>query len=96
MSLVEQLPPLLRVYVGCAAVPPGDHHNADLVKIHIGSGKVSLMRYENFEGKALPCMVERVKIKLLKQHIDFFAYGAAYEPPCLYRKSCFINEEFPN
>ena len=53
-SMVEQLPALLQVYIGCAAVLYGDYRNADLVKIHIGSGKVSLMRYDDFEGKALP------------------------------------------
>lgn len=96
VSMVEQLPPLLRVYVGCAAVLYGDYHNADLVKIHIGSGKVSLMRYEDFEEQALPRMIERVKIKLREQDIDYFAYGEEYEPPFLYRKSRYINEEFPN
>jgi len=50
VSLVEQLAPLLRIYVGCAAVLYGDYRNADLAKIHIGSGKVSLMRYDNFES----------------------------------------------
>ena len=89
-------PALLRVYVGCAAVLYGDYRNADLVKIHIGSGKVSLMRYDDFEGKPLPRMVERVKIKLREQDIDYFAYGDEYEPPFLYRKSRYINEEFPN
>jgi DNA phosphorothioation-associated putative methyltransferase len=82
--------------VGCAAVLYGDYRNADLVKIHIGSGKVSLMRYDDFEGQALPRMVERVKIKLREQDIDYFAYGDAYEPPFLFRKSRFINEEFAN
>jgi DNA phosphorothioation-associated putative methyltransferase len=95
-SMVEQLPPLLRVYVGCAAVLYGDYRIADLVKLHIGSGKVSLMRYDDFEGKPLPRMVERVKIKLREQDIDYFAYGEEYEPPFLYRKSRYINEEFPN
>ena len=95
-SLVEQLPPLLRIYVGCAAVLYGDYRNADLVKIHIGSGKVSLMRYDDFEGQPLPRMIERVKIKLREQDIDYFAYGERYEPPFLYRKSRYINEEFPN
>jgi len=90
------LPPLLRIYVGCAAVLYGDYHNADLVKIHIGSGKVSLMRYDDFQGKALPRMIERVKIKLREQDIDYFAYGEDYEPPFIYRKSRYINEEFPN
>lgn len=94
-SLVEQLPPLLRVYVGCAAVLYGDYRHADLVKIHIGSGKVSLMRYDDFAGQPLPRMIERVKIKLREQDIDYFAYGEGYEPPFLYRKSRYVNEEFP-
>lgn len=94
-SLVEQLPPRLRIYVGCAALLFGDYRHADLVKIHIGSGKLSLMRYDDFAGKALPRMLERVKIKLKEQDIDYFAYGETYEPPFLYRKSRYINEEFP-
>lgn len=55
------------------------------------------MRYDDFEGKALPRMVERVKIKLREQDIDYFAYGEGtdYPPPYLFRKSRFINEEFP-
>lgn len=95
-SLVEQLPALLRVYVGCASVLYGDYRNADLVKIHTRSGKVSLMRFDDFEGQSLPRMVERVKIKLREQGIDYFAYGEDYEPPFLYHKSRYINEEFPN
>ncbi len=94
-NMVEQLPPLLRIYLGCAAVLYGDYQNADLVKIHIRSGKVSLMRYDEFEGKPLPQMIERVKIKLREQDIDYFAYGEEYAPPFLYRKSRYINEEFP-
>lgn len=94
-NMVEQLPPLLRIYLGCAAALYGDYRNADLLKIHIRSGKVSLMRYDEFEDQALPRMVERVKIKLREQDIDYFAYGEEYEPPFLYRKSRYINEEFP-
>ncbi len=95
-SMIEQLPPLLRIYLGCAAVLYGDYQNADLVKVHIRSGKVSLMRFDAFEGKALPQMIERVKIKLREQEIDYFAYGEEYKPPFLYRKSRYINEEFSN
>jgi DNA phosphorothioation-associated putative methyltransferase len=96
-SLIEQLPPLLRIYIGCAAVLYGDLLGADLVKVHIGSGKVSLMRYEDFEGQALPRLVERVKIKLRKQDVDYFAYGEGtdYAPPYLFHKSRYVNEEFP-
>ncbi|WP_321528561.1 DNA phosphorothioation-associated putative methyltransferase [Sedimenticola selenatireducens] len=93
-SLVEQLPPLLRVYLGCAATIYGDYRNADLVKIHIHSGKVSLMRYDEFDSSPLPRMIERVKIKLREQDIEYFIYGEEYEPPFLYHKSRYINEEF--
>jgi DNA phosphorothioation-associated putative methyltransferase len=94
-SLVEQLPALLRVYINAAAVLYGDVHNADLLKIHIGSGKLTLMRFDDFDGQALPRMLERVKIKLREQAVDVFGYGEFFEPPFLYRKSRFINEEHP-
>lgn len=94
-SLIDQLPPVLRVYVGCAVALYGDYRNADLVKIHVTSGKVSLMRYDDFEGRVLPKMIERTKIKLREQNIDYFAYGEEFEPPFLYQKSRYINEEFP-
>jgi DNA phosphorothioation-associated putative methyltransferase len=96
VSLVEQLPALLRIYVGCAVVLYGDYRNADLVKIHIASGKVSLLRYDDFDHQPLPRMIERVKIKLREQNIDYFAYGDRYEPPFLHHKSRYINEEFPH
>ena len=96
VSLVDQLPPVLRIYVGCAVMLYGDYRNADLIKIHLTSGKVSLMNFDDFEHKPLPRMVERVKIKLREQDVDFFDYGDEFEPPYLYRKSRYINEEFPN
>jgi DNA phosphorothioation-associated putative methyltransferase len=93
--LVERLPPLLRAYVGAAAAAYGDYRNADLIKIHIGSSKLTLMRFDDFDGKPLPRMRERVKIKLREQNVEYYAYGAEYEPPFLYRKSRLINEEDP-
>jgi DNA phosphorothioation-associated putative methyltransferase len=94
--LVEQLPGLLRVYVGAASAAYGDYRNADLIKIHIGSGKLTLMRFDDFDDAPLPRMLERVKIKLREQDVEYFAYGVEYEPPFLYHKSRYINEEFPH
>lgn len=93
-SLVEYLPSILRVYIGCASILYGDYHNSDLVKVHIHSGKLSLMKYEGFEESPLPRMVERVKIKLREQDFDYFEYGDEYVSPYLYHKSKYINEEF--
>lgn len=95
-SLVPQLPPELRAYVACGTALYGDVSSADLIKIHVRSGKLTLMRFDDFAGLPLPRMLERVKIKLRDQDIDYFAYGEQFEPPFLYRKSRYINEEFPN
>jgi DNA phosphorothioation-associated putative methyltransferase len=93
-SLIPRLDPVLRVYVGCATALYGDVLTADLVKIHIQSGKITLMKFDDFVGSPLPRMLERVKVKLREQDLDFFEYGDRYEPPFLYFKSRYINEEF--
>lgn len=94
--IVEQLPALLRIYIGCATVLYGDIDQTDLIKIHSQSGKLSLMRYDNFENQPLPCLLERVKINLREQTFDLYQYGEEYEPTYLYLKARYINEEFPH
>jgi hypothetical protein len=94
--MVARLPAILRVYVGCATALFGDISNVDLVKLHIQSGKVTLMRFDNFVGSPLPTMTERIKVRLRDQEMDFFTYEGQFPPPLLYFKSRYINEEFPN
>jgi DNA phosphorothioation-associated putative methyltransferase len=93
-SLIERLPTALRIYVGCGAILYGDAQTADLLKIHIESGKLTLMKFDDFEGQPLPRMIERVKLNLRSQSVDIFQYGEEFEPPYLFFKSRYINEEF--
>jgi DNA phosphorothioation-associated putative methyltransferase len=93
-SLATRLPPILRVYLGCATALFGDISNVDLVKLHIQSGKVTLMRFDDFLGNPLPVMTERIKVRLRDQDMDIFSYGGTFPKPLLYFKSRFINEEF--
>ncbi len=82
------LPPELRIYIGCASQLYGDLDNIHLIKAHITSGKVSLMRYDDWE-KDTPLLVERIKIKMRDQDVDFFDYGGRFEPPPLLNKILF-------
>lgn len=82
------LPPELRIYIGCATQLYGDLDNFHLVKAHMTSGKVSLMRYDDW-NKDTPLLVERIKIKMRDQDVDFFDYGGRFEPPPLLNKSVF-------
>ena len=94
ISLLERLPTLLRVYVACATILCGDVSEFDLIKIHIRSGKVTLLKFDDFEGHPLPRLLQRVKVNLRDQDLDVFSHGPDYPPTLLYHKSRFINEEF--
>ena len=95
-NYLNDLPPLLRIYIGCATQLYGDIENADLIKIHMRSGKVSLMRYDDFEGKPLPLLLERIKIKLREQTIDLFEYRGKFKPQSIFMKSIYLHKDFPN
>ena len=93
---LKELPAILRVYVGCATQLYGDIDDIDLIKIHMTSGKISLMKYDDFDGSPLPELIERMKIKLREQDIDFFDYIGEHEPQPLYIKSRYLRPDFPN
>jgi len=95
-DLIVQLPPILRTYISCGLRVYGDAGGADLIKVHSRSGKLTLVRFDDFVGRPLPRMIQRVKINLRVQDFEIFDYGTFYTPPYLYQKSRFINEEFPN
>ncbi|USE35845.1 DNA phosphorothioation-associated putative methyltransferase [Endozoicomonas sp. SCSIO W0465] len=92
---VNDLPPALRLYIGCATMLYGDVSDVNLIKVHIRSGKLTLMKYEGFDHKPIPLLQQRIKINLRKQEIDFFDYAAGlYSPQPLYWKSKLIDESF--
>lgn len=93
-SLVPRLPALLRIYIGCATILLGDLADFDLVKVHIRSGKLSVLKYADFEMSPLPRLVQRIKIRLRELDLDIFEYGSEdYPSPLMFWKSRFINEE---
>lgn len=89
--LVNALPPALRVYLGCAGKLLGEVEDADMVKIHVGSGKATLLRYDDYEGAAIPMLVERLKVDLRRQQVSGFQYGDAFAPQPLYLKSRYMH-----
>lgn len=91
---LSSLPGILRIYVGCAAAFYGDIDDVDLVKIHMQSGKVSLMIYDDYESR-LPILQQRIKINLRNQKIDWFMYNETGEQQPLYLKSVYMQEDHP-
>ena len=73
-STLDLLPPILRCYIGCAGVLYGDISTADLVKIHIETGKLTLQIYDDF-SEALPELKQRVKIHIRAHRARFLQHG---------------------
>ncbi len=91
-SSIKGLPLILRCYVACGSVLFGDIEDADLVKIHIESRKLSLLYYEDFES-LLPVLAKRVKIDLRAQDVRFYNYDRNSKQ-YLFLKSRFIPNDF--
>ena len=88
---IDLLSPLLRVYVSSALQLYGELEDIQLIKVHITSGKLTLLGYERFEKENSPALKERVKIKMAEQDVDFFDYHFVNEDsPRLENKNDFI------
>lgn len=79
-SLLDKLPPVLRVYVQCGALRYGDPQEADLIKIHVASGKLTLLHYQNYDEVPEPLLETRIKINLRTQFVHVFDHTADKQP----------------
>lgn len=90
---LDDLPLLLRVYVGSALQMYGElNENIDLIKIHTTSGKLTLLCYDDYSS-SIPMLVERIKIKMADQDIDFFDYVDERRRPPLFNKHQLMCKE---
>ncbi|MDP5142659.1 DNA phosphorothioation-associated putative methyltransferase [Rheinheimera baltica] len=72
---LNDLPAILRVYVGSALQLYGDIDEVHQIKIHITSGKVTLLTYSDWGKANTPNLLERTKIDMSCQRVDIFEYS---------------------
>ncbi|OCH19177.1 DNA phosphorothioation-associated putative methyltransferase [Aliivibrio sp. 1S128] len=95
-TYINDLPILLRTYIGAALQMYGElGEEIDLVKVHITSGKVTLTNYDDFNN-SVPFLVERIKIKMADQDIDFFDYVEEKRRPPLLNKHLYMSKNAEN
>jgi DNA phosphorothioation-associated putative methyltransferase len=89
-SVCEQLEPLLRIYEGCARVYIGSVDNANLVKLHRFSGKVSYLACPEFETDPHPITTQTTKVWLRTLRVGFYETMNRTNPPLLDQKDRMI------
>jgi hypothetical protein len=67
------MPGVLRIYVACAELLYGDAMQADIVKIHKASGKVTFLEFLEFDAP-LPQLLTRTKVTLGTGTLDTFSH----------------------
>lgn len=74
-ELLERLPIELRCFAGCADRYYGGLESSQVLKFHLSGGKLTALRYQDFETSPLPRLTERVKIDLRSQRILEFDHS---------------------
>ncbi len=95
-NYVDRLSPILRIYVGCAQVLIGEIEDANIIKIHRHTGKVSYMIYGNFDKVAHPALDEAITVFLRNLSIRQRLYRDSENPPILHRKETFLLPDYPH
>ena len=91
----DELPPILRAYIGCAETLAGQIEDANIIKIHMRSGKVSYLEYPDFNKVGHPRLHKTTVVMLRERKIVFRDYASAENPPVLHRKETLLSKNDP-
>ena len=92
-SHAGQLPTVLRTLLACAELLYGDINEADIIRIHKFSGKVTFLTYSDFQSKLLPQLAIRTKVDLRAARVDVFDH--TNDRQLLYFKERFLDADDP-
>ena len=95
-SALDALPPLLRLYEGCARSYIGRVEDANLIKLHTDEPVVSYLSYPEFESDPHPALAEATTVHLQTFRIRERDYRRSKSPPILHRKELFLRPDHPH
>jgi len=94
-SALDALPPLLRLYEGCARGYLGRIEDANLIKLHRHEPKISYLSYPSFEEDAHPAIATSVTVHLQSFSVKCRDFRSYRNPPILHRKELFVQSDHP-
>ncbi len=92
-SHAGQLPTVLRTLLACAELLYGNINEADIVRIHKFSGKVTFLIYSDFQSKLLPQLAIRTKVDLRAARVEVFDHTS--DRQLLFFKERFLDADDP-
>jgi DNA phosphorothioation-associated putative methyltransferase len=95
VTAMNAIPPLLRVYEGCARSYVGAVDGANIVKIHRGEPRISYLSYPLFEKAPHPALATSLVVPLQTFRLETHDYRTSKNPPILHRKETFVALDHP-
>ena len=92
---INELHPILKLFVGCATQFAGILSDATLFKINRKKRKVSFLYYENFDKDPHPKLLHSIVVDLNYFTIKDWDQSTK-NPPILHRKETFVGKDYPN
>lgn len=90
VSALPELPPVLRVYEGCAQVLVGAVEEATIIKLHRRERKVAYMAYPRFDRDPHPALATSLRADLRTFDVKWRDFRESENPPILHRKETFV------
>jgi len=94
VSALEQLDPLLRLYEGCASRTIGRPNEANLVKLHFNTPKVTYLSFPNFDTAPHPSLRLSMQVSLRDLHVRYRDYDPEDNPPLLHQKEQVVMSDY--
>lgn len=95
LSALDQLPPLLRVYEGCASRVYGRLPEANIIKLYYNKPKISYLYYPNFDTVAHPILHTTMEIDLQTYSVVYNDLSRNSNPLVLHHKDALVAKNYP-
>ncbi len=94
-SALPELPPVLRVFEGCARVLVGEVDDANILKLRRHKPRISYLQYPDFEKEPHPALEQSLLVRLDDLSLSIRSYSESDNPPILHRKELFVSDDHP-
>ncbi|MFM2064772.1 MAG: hypothetical protein RLZZ507_4443 [Cyanobacteriota bacterium] len=95
ISALQALDPLLRLYEGCASRTIGRLEEANVIKFHLQTPKISYLFYPDFDHEPHPTLYRSMKIDLRDLNVTYREYDIDDDPPILHQLETLVTPDYP-
>ena len=96
ISALEKLPPLLRLYEGCASRNFYRLENANIVKLYYNKPKITYLVYPEFDTLAHPPLQATMEVDLHNLSVTYHDISDETNPLILHQKDALVAPDYPS